>query len=159
MDGFTLIELMITIVLLAIFAAIAVPSFTSFINNNRVQSASNELSSLLQFARSTAVQNNTTYILCLNSGTWIVKKGNACTSTIELRSLETPTGINIAASSSAMPMTFNSNGTTSNSPSIIICNGTDAAAGYKIKVNNSGHIRVSNKGMDETGASLTSCTP
>ncbi|MHB9797796.1 GspH/FimT family pseudopilin [Pseudomonas sp. MT3] len=56
--GFTLIELMIVVTLLAVFATIALPSFTSTIENNRVQSASEELFSLLQYARSEAVSRN-----------------------------------------------------------------------------------------------------
>ncbi|MFT5781725.1 MAG: type IV fimbrial biogenesis protein FimU [Pseudomonas sp.] len=158
-QGFTLIELMITVVILGIFAAIAVPSFTSFINNNKLQSVTNELSGLLQYARSTAAQNNSSYSVCLNSGTWTVKKGSDCLSTTDLRSFEAPTSINIAVSSSALPMTFNSNGTTSNTPAIIVCHDTDTANGYKITVKNSGQIRAWNKGNNENGATLSSCTP
>ncbi|CAB5694986.1 Tfp pilus assembly protein FimT [Delftia tsuruhatensis] len=53
--GFTLIEMMVVLALAAILAALAAPSFTAQIANQRVDSAAQELQSLLQFARSEAV--------------------------------------------------------------------------------------------------------
>ncbi|SEA48003.1 type IV fimbrial biogenesis protein FimT [Microbulbifer marinus] len=54
--GFTLIELMIVIAILAILIAIGVPSFTSLIKNNRLTSAANDLAGALHFARAEAVR-------------------------------------------------------------------------------------------------------
>lgn len=53
-DGFTLIEAMVTIGLLAILLGIAVPSFDLLINRNRAQSTGKELVALLQYARAQA---------------------------------------------------------------------------------------------------------
>ncbi|PTQ67684.1 GspH/FimT family pseudopilin [Pseudomonas sp. GV071] len=156
--GFTMIEMMVVVVLLAIFSSMAIPSFINFINNAKVQSTSNELASLLQFARATAVTNNTTYTVCRSDTTWSVKKGADCTTT-ELRTLTPASDVVVATSGSATPMVFAPNGTTSNNPSIILCRGDVPTEGYKIKVRNSGNIRVANRGLDEAGAALTSCTP
>ena len=62
--GMTLIELMITISLLAIVIAIGLPSFTGAINGSRLSSAANELSSALQVARAEAVRRNRSVVLC-----------------------------------------------------------------------------------------------
>ena len=48
--GFTLVELIIAVTILGIFSAIAIPNFTSFVSNSRLQTTSNELASLLQYA-------------------------------------------------------------------------------------------------------------
>jgi type IV fimbrial biogenesis protein FimU len=53
--GFTLIELIVAVAIVGIFAAIAVPNFTSMIHKNRVLSAANELYDLLQYSRGEAV--------------------------------------------------------------------------------------------------------
>lgn len=54
--GFTLVELMVTIAVLAVMLAIAVPSFQEFTRRNRVVAASNSLVSALALARSEAIK-------------------------------------------------------------------------------------------------------
>lgn len=62
--GFTLIELMVTIAVLAILIAIATPSFTSVINSSRLTSHANEFVASLQLARMEAVRRNTRAVVC-----------------------------------------------------------------------------------------------
>ncbi len=62
--GFTLVELVVTVAVLAIMMAMAVPSFTSLINSNRLTSQANELVASLQLARSEAVRRNRSVTLC-----------------------------------------------------------------------------------------------
>jgi type IV fimbrial biogenesis protein FimU len=53
--AFTLVELLIVVTLLGIFAAIAVPNFNHTTHSNRALAAANELYSVLQYARSEAL--------------------------------------------------------------------------------------------------------
>lgn len=63
-SGFTLIELMVAITVVAIFLALAVPAFTSTINRSRLSAATNELVTSLQYARSEAIKRNARVDLC-----------------------------------------------------------------------------------------------
>ena len=56
--GFTLIELMTVIAIVAILTALAAPSFSGLTAKKRVEGALTELTTDLQFARSEAVQRN-----------------------------------------------------------------------------------------------------
>lgn len=55
--GFTLVELMVTIAIVAILAAIAFPSFQATIRSNRLATSSNELLATIALARSEALRS------------------------------------------------------------------------------------------------------
>lgn len=73
--GFTLIEAMIVIALVAILAALAAPSFGTMIANQRVTSSSQELLTLLQFARAEAVYKRTEITVTATGQKWEAKAG------------------------------------------------------------------------------------
>jgi type IV fimbrial biogenesis protein FimT len=58
--GVTLVELLVTVVVVAILAAAAMPSFREFIASQRVKTASFDLMSMLTLARSEAIKRNST---------------------------------------------------------------------------------------------------
>lgn len=56
--GFTLLELMIAVAILALLAALAAPSLADFFDRNRVRAAADDVSSLISHARAEAVKND-----------------------------------------------------------------------------------------------------
>ena len=75
--GFTLLELMVTIAILAIVAGIGVPSFIRTIENNRVQTAANNFFLSIIQARNEAVKRNAQVVLCKSDdGTGCVTSGD-----------------------------------------------------------------------------------
>ncbi len=67
--GFTLVELMTVIGIVAIMAAIAFPNFTSTMRSNRVATSSNELLATLALARSEAVRSGGGGVCASDNGT------------------------------------------------------------------------------------------
>lgn len=66
-SGFTLIELMVTIAVLAIIVTMGVPSFRNIIVSNSVSFDRDEFFSLVTFARSEAVKRGTAVTICKSS--------------------------------------------------------------------------------------------
>lgn len=62
--GFTLIELIVTIALVAIVATLGIPSFSATLNNNSLASEANRLVAHIQLARSEAIKRNRVVTLC-----------------------------------------------------------------------------------------------
>lgn len=67
LQGFTLIEMMVTVAVLSIAMIIAVPSFTSLINSNRLSGQANELIAAFILARTEAIKQNQFIVLCHSS--------------------------------------------------------------------------------------------
>ena len=70
--GFTLIELMVTVTIAAILAALATPSFKSLIVRQRIKNASADLVSHLTLSRSEAIKQNSdvTIASTTNNNSW-----------------------------------------------------------------------------------------
>ena len=62
--GFTLVELMVTVAVLAIISSIAFPNMRELIVNGRITTQTNELISSLSLARSEAIKRGRTVVLC-----------------------------------------------------------------------------------------------
>jgi type IV fimbrial biogenesis protein FimT len=70
--GMTMIELLITVVVMAILMAIAVPSFRNASLGSQLSAAANNLLASVQLARSEAIKRNTEMTLCASAD------GEAC---------------------------------------------------------------------------------
>ena len=66
-SGFTLLELIITMVVGAILMAIAIPNFRITIQNSRLSSQLNTLLSGMVYSRSEAIKRNTNVVICASS--------------------------------------------------------------------------------------------
>lgn len=62
--GFTLIEMMVAIVVLAILLAVGIPSFRDFMRNSRMTSAANDIVTDFNLARSESVKRRVPVTLC-----------------------------------------------------------------------------------------------
>lgn len=86
-QGFTLVELMVAVAVLAIVTTVAVPSFNSLVQGNRLISGANQLLSAYQGARSEAIKRSQNIVLCATTdgascaakadwSSWLVLAGN-----------------------------------------------------------------------------------
>lgn len=65
--GFTLIELMLTVMIAGVLLGLGVPAFTDIIRNNRLAAASNDFLRSTQLARSEAVKRQVPVAVCATS--------------------------------------------------------------------------------------------
>lgn len=68
--GFTLVELLVVISVVAVLAAIAVPAYTQLIANNRVRSTAQSFQAALMKARSEALKRNTSITVLRAGASW-----------------------------------------------------------------------------------------
>jgi len=75
--GFTLIELMVTLVVLAVVLSIAIPSFANLVQSNRLVTTTNQLVVGFEVARSEAVKRGLQVAVCARqAGTQDCSQGN-----------------------------------------------------------------------------------
>jgi type IV fimbrial biogenesis protein FimT len=132
--GFTLIELMVAIAVLAILLAIAVPSFYNVLLGSKLGGYANELVGSVNVARSEAIKRNAQITLCVSSnGTscttggwesgWLVL--NAATGEIILRQPAATSGIQITDTlTGAISIAFTPTGVGATQATLRVCRAT-----------------------------------
>lgn len=122
LSGFTLIELMVTVALLAIVLAIAAPSLVELQIGNQIKTSSSDWTLAVQKARAHAVKERGLITICASSDGatclvstdyglgWIMKTGDTGNNGRILSDFPPPNGITMTASRAASAITFLGNG-------------------------------------------------
>ncbi|WP_457668191.1 GspH/FimT family pseudopilin [Thiolapillus sp.] len=114
-QGFTLLELLMTVTVLGILTALAVPSFRGLMDRNAVTTTANDLLSSILLARSESIKREQPVIFSGNSNftTWEVAAdtdGNGSGDEILLQHNLGGNGVDVDANSSSTTIAFNSRG-------------------------------------------------
>lgn len=139
--GFTLIELMVTILIAAILMMIAVPSFRNYQANQQVRSTAQGLVLALDIARSEAIKRGTgvTAIVAPVSGTdwssgWTVSVGATT-----LQNFGAVAGATVTADTTTSSLVYDSSGRLNSSVKFTVApTGTSGVASRCVKTNLSG---------------------
>lgn len=178
--GFTIIELLIVMVIVGIFASVAVPSFMTMIQNNRLTAQTNNLLGALYYARSEAVKLHASVTICkstdgascagdaANSGWesgWLVWQDTDADLVVDagetvLRVGEAADGGNtiwapatLRTATAKNTLTFSSRGLASSSGSWQVCDSRGVSKAKAVIIGSSGRARISE--MLGTGGALT----
>lgn len=164
--GFTLIELMVTIAVMAILLGIAVPSFTNAVLGSKLGSYANNFVASVNMARSEAIKRNIRVTLCATADGsscaasggwdqgWIVKCQTTNNTTCDAagpnwivihRQQVMASGLKMTAESDVRSITFEPTGVGVTPATLTVCRATPSAGSQErvIRVTATGRASVS----------------
>lgn len=141
-SGFTLIELMVAVTVLAIIMAFGLPQLSGILQSNRNVASINSLSGILAYARSQAVTLNTAVSVVPNVGAdWLTGWTVTVDATAEnLRISRAPNVVDVTIRG-PISVTFNPNGS-ANASTIQLCRGANATTARAINISAIGTIQT-----------------
>ena len=161
-SGFTLLELLITVALISILVAVALPSMRAFSQNDRLTTNINTMIGHLSYARSEAVKRHAQVSLCVSNDTvgctggnwedgWIVyvdadANGTYDSATVNediLRVNQAMEGNNAFTPSAAYgtQVTYDNRGFVTATGSFLLCDQRTGDHGKTITISNTGRVR------------------
>jgi type IV fimbrial biogenesis protein FimT len=154
MAGFTLIELMVAVAILAVLVSLAAPSYHRLVIDSRMTAQANDFLTALHFTRSEAVKRYATVTMCKSSdgaccatsGTWaqgwivFVDKGTTCPRDVDPNDLlrvhaaltDGSTLVGTGANNLANRVTYRPNGVTPQSGQFDLCSSDTSLPGRDI---------------------------
>jgi len=161
-NGFTLIELMVTLAIAAILLTVAIPSFNTTIKNNRIVTDANRLVSTIGLARSEAVKLGRTATVCVSADqatctgetdwtlgwmVWVDANGNAVLDAGEERGfVDAFPGNSVTFTSAASQIQFTSQGAATAAVTLDLCDDRAGETGKRINVSNTGRASTTDLG-------------
>lgn len=113
-NGFTLIELIISISVLAIVVTMAIPSMSSFIQRQRIRNSAMDMTTAITLARSEAIKRNGSVYVVANgtgwSGGWTISSASPVTAASTIRGQAVPEGITITEAGGNTQAAFGTDG-------------------------------------------------
>lgn len=169
--GFTLVELMITLVIAAIVLGFAAPGVSNLLERNRLQTSADSLFTGLMLTRSEALKRNRPVTLCKsNDGSsctngapwndgWLVYSDNNNDSVVDPNEiLRVQAGmiagdtLRVSGTDFSDEVSYNTDGSASGTGTFVMCNADgDIALGREVRVEATGRPRVKH--------STTDCSP
>lgn len=165
--GFSLLDLMVTLAVVAIVVSVGVPSFRGVIMDNRLVTQSNQLVTSVKMARSAAVRYQRPATVCASDNfddpvpdcsasndwsngwiVWVDKDRDAATDANEIISVFGPIdGSSTLGSTTASSFTYDARGfAVTGGGDLTMCDDRSAETGRLIRVNAVGRTNVSRQG-------------
>jgi len=119
MLGFTLIELMITIAILAITVSLAAPAFRELLVAQRIRSVAYDMTSDLVLARSEAVKRGQAVTIAPDAGGWTAGWSVRVPASADLIASRSASGSGVSFTTSPGTITFDINGRLGTSGTVV----------------------------------------
>lgn len=149
--GFTLIELMVVITIMAIGVVITAPSFAQLIANYRVRAGADSMINGLSYARAEAVRRNTpvSFAVVAGGSGWTVTQVTPGT-VLQSRSGNDSPGLSVASSNASTSVTFLPTGLVQSGTQlsqVTISSATTGTESRRINIFGGGLIRMCDPGV------------
>jgi type IV fimbrial biogenesis protein FimT len=139
--GFTLVEITVTIGVMAVLLAVSLPNLLAILNELRLSDGARQLASELQLARMKAISQHTKYRISFGSypaTTYSFEKHDGTAFALEAGPVALPEGVTVTTVSPSVSE-FQSGGTVNTTSTITLSNGS---ATKQIQVNLIGRVKI-----------------
>ncbi len=157
--GFTLVELMVTLAVVAILLTVGVPNMRDFIKNNRLTATTNAFVSSLTLARSEAVKQGRNATLCVSSDqatctganwaqgwlAWVDLDADGTLDAGETLRVSEPLPQAVTLAGTQNSFRFNATGSVNNTDTLTVCDDRAGELGRQFRILSTGGVSLNSR--------------